>query len=353
MPDTPTPDVLPEYVGRQPPAATDPTTVPPATTAVALSPAIESGTPPITGKATPSLEQLHERMSAFEKATIRWTRITVVVSILAAGFVCAQWWEMHTGGRDTHDLAIQAGQQAEQARKQADQTAKLADGMAELASSTTRQAAATNTLALNSGGQLKVMGTQLETADRPWIEVVDVRPDPGKTLEWDVGPQISSDDIPMVTYNSITQVKNVGKSPALDLTAFSQLAVVQNGNINHDLAHVCNPPNYQSFVKPETAPLFPGETREIDIGLLRQFTSEEMYSFNAPDRPDEAYYNTKTVNIYLLECVAYRSQVSLERHVTRIVYRVDKPDGSLWTFGISEPNAPPILRLEPGYTFAN
>ena len=46
-----------------------------------------------------------EQMSGFEKATLRWARAAVIMSLLAAVFVCAQWWEMHEGGIDTHKLA--------------------------------------------------------------------------------------------------------------------------------------------------------------------------------------------------------------------------------------------------------
>jgi len=51
-------------------------------------------------------------MSGFERGTLRWAKVAVFMSALAAIFVCLQWWEMHEGGGDTHKLAEAADKQA-------------------------------------------------------------------------------------------------------------------------------------------------------------------------------------------------------------------------------------------------
>jgi hypothetical protein len=103
---------------------------------------------PVDPKAAvrPAAQQLAEverEMSGFEKATLRWTKTAVFMSFIAAFFVCAQWWEMHEGGRDTHDLAIAAGTQAnrmqefsDRMKDQADRTRDLADRMKDQADRT-------------------------------------------------------------------------------------------------------------------------------------------------------------------------------------------------------------------------
>lgn len=58
-------------------------------------------------------KNIEERMSRFEKSTLRLTRAAVAISAAAAIFVCLQWWEMHTGAIDTHTLALAAKQQAD------------------------------------------------------------------------------------------------------------------------------------------------------------------------------------------------------------------------------------------------
>lgn len=64
------------------------------------------------------LTEVEKQMSGFEKSTLRWARVAVLMSFLAALFVCAQWYEMHTSGADTHNLALAAKEQATLMRKQ-------------------------------------------------------------------------------------------------------------------------------------------------------------------------------------------------------------------------------------------
>jgi hypothetical protein len=58
------------------------------------------------------LPKVEQQMSGFEKATLRWAKLAVGMSALAALFVCAQWYEMHSGGFDTRTLAEAAKTQA-------------------------------------------------------------------------------------------------------------------------------------------------------------------------------------------------------------------------------------------------
>jgi hypothetical protein len=53
----------------------------------------------------------HPNMNEFERSTIKWARAAVIMSFLAALFVCLQWNEMRKGGADTHDLADAAKKQ--------------------------------------------------------------------------------------------------------------------------------------------------------------------------------------------------------------------------------------------------
>ena len=56
-------------------------------------------------------------MNEFEKSTIKWARVAVLMSGVAAFFVCLQWYEMHSGSVDTHDLATAAVKQAEASKQ--------------------------------------------------------------------------------------------------------------------------------------------------------------------------------------------------------------------------------------------
>ncbi|MBV9574477.1 MAG: hypothetical protein JOY93_10515 [Acidobacteriales bacterium] len=59
-------------------------------------------------------------MTGFERGTLRWAKLAVGMSAVAAFFVCLQWWEMRRGGIDTHALAQATKNASEAARDQAD-----------------------------------------------------------------------------------------------------------------------------------------------------------------------------------------------------------------------------------------
>jgi hypothetical protein len=61
---------------------------------------------------------VEREMTGFERATLQWAKVAVGMSAVAAFFVCLQWWEMHTGGADTHALAMAAKTQTENSMAQ-------------------------------------------------------------------------------------------------------------------------------------------------------------------------------------------------------------------------------------------
>jgi hypothetical protein len=77
-------------------------------------------------------KKIEERMSAFERSTIRLTRMAIGVSIVVGLAVCAQWWEMHQGGIDTHNLADAAAKTEKSAEKSAQASRDFADNAAKI-----------------------------------------------------------------------------------------------------------------------------------------------------------------------------------------------------------------------------
>jgi hypothetical protein len=116
------------------------------------------------------LDKVEKRLSGFERSTLRWTRASFGVVLATAVFICLQWLEMRSGGKDTHDLAVAAKSQAENTAKQ---IPKLDASIAQAS----RLAAATEQANQN-----------VLDADRPWIgiaiEVTNFEADqtPTKTL---------------------------------------------------------------------------------------------------------------------------------------------------------------------------
>jgi len=72
------------------------------------------------------LNEVKTEMNAFERSTLKWARTAVILSGLAALFVCLQWIEMRSSGTDTHDLAVAAKTQAENIGKQIPELQKTA-----------------------------------------------------------------------------------------------------------------------------------------------------------------------------------------------------------------------------------
>lgn len=61
-------------------------------------------------------------MSSFERSTLLWTGANFFVILLTGFFICLQWLEMRSGGKDTHDLAVAAKDQATLMREQLEGT---------------------------------------------------------------------------------------------------------------------------------------------------------------------------------------------------------------------------------------
>jgi hypothetical protein len=59
------------------------------------TPSISTAEPPPAPHATRRVEEVENRMTTFEKITVRWARFAVVVSLLGGVVVWYQWREMN------------------------------------------------------------------------------------------------------------------------------------------------------------------------------------------------------------------------------------------------------------------
>jgi hypothetical protein len=115
------------------------------------------------------LENVEKQMTGFEKATLRWAKAAVIMSGLAAIFVCLQWWEMHTGSADTHNLAVAAKNQAtwtqrlsEKMQTQSDETGKLVNQMAKEAKGTRELAEDNHSLLLGTQAAIVAFSASID-----------------------------------------------------------------------------------------------------------------------------------------------------------------------------------------------
>jgi hypothetical protein len=137
----------------------------------AAAPAKAFDTKPTESAAQKELEKIEKDMSSFEKSSLRWSRVAVILAGLAALFVCAQWIEMHSSSGDTHDLAIAAGKQADAAKAQSEQAKAQTEKMGESLSKTQALIDATNRLADESRRSADAARKFYVLDQRPWIGI--------------------------------------------------------------------------------------------------------------------------------------------------------------------------------------
>lgn len=116
-------------------------------------------------------EKIEERMSAFERSTIRLTKTAVGIAILTAVFVGFQGYEMYTGGVDTHALAGAAKTQADRTKNLADRMKDQADGTKTIADQAVVQANANKKLADNAVDTLANTKQSFRNEQRAWVGV--------------------------------------------------------------------------------------------------------------------------------------------------------------------------------------
>lgn len=165
------------------------------------------------------LQAVEQQTNSFEKATLRWAKLAVFMSAIAALFVCLQWYEMHTGGQDTHDLAVAAGKQADAAAKQADSARLQLEEMK-------KQVSDTHDLALAAKDQANAAQKTADTAhdtltrsNRPWVGVESVQ------ITQPIGFLKAGDGKdPTYFVNGSLEIiiKNFGSSPALSVKTFME-----------------------------------------------------------------------------------------------------------------------------------
>jgi hypothetical protein len=110
------------------------------------------------------LAEVKHDLSAFEKATLRWTRTTTGIGFVTAVFICLQWCEMHSGSVDTHALAGAAGKQATAAQNFSD-TAK------EISNSVAGAVDQLKSAADNARTSIKATQEALRLEQRPWVYI--------------------------------------------------------------------------------------------------------------------------------------------------------------------------------------
>jgi hypothetical protein len=193
------------------------------------------------------LEEVQREMTGFERATLRWAKVAVGMSAVAAFFVCLQWWEMHQGGIDTHDLAVAAGKQA--------------DRMKDFADITKDQTDQTKTIAQQAGNQSATQLGQLneiKATDRAFIFV--------KSVDTVIGPAINGDK----AYAWNVAFENSGTTPTKDLTLAVKCGFGGQFGDPVDVGGISEGDGFHAMIGPKSVQLAPSRCAALANFVFQQ-----------------------------------------------------------------------------------
>lgn len=241
------------------------------------------------------LAEVERQMTGFEKATIRWTRTAGIMSCFAALFVCAQWWEMHEGGADTHNLAVAAANQAAWTQRLATVADTESGDMKELAEHTKTVADQALIQAQAARDSVKAFQAELSQARKE----TEVAQEAQRALvKVDVAingdPHLDSDGSAHASFTFVPH--NIGHSTALDVTVYAKLHAMLTESLTFEglEERFC-----EDFRVPTGKPhdIFPGDSysEQIDIAMA----SNEVKKASTPEAPQ--------LFMQLSGCVQYRS----------------------------------------------
>lgn len=151
------------------------------------------------------------------KRAKRWVDLIAGLSVIATmGFVALQWYEMHSGGIDTHDLAVAAKAQADAAKSQADDTKTIAESAKSQANNTEKLALASKSAADTAASALGETQREFRTGERPYLTPT---PRGGFELPNGVHLVVHNDEKGNIKLSIEIVMTNSGKSPAIEVRA--------------------------------------------------------------------------------------------------------------------------------------
>jgi len=144
------------------------------------------------------------------KWIIGLTFVTAVAAILAAVFAGLQWGELHSGGADTHNLAVAAHDQAIAASEQEQALSAMSNAESGQLDTLNQSVDVARSAAKAANTQVSIM----QAEQRPWVSVKVI---PKKLF------LINSDGRRSITLSYDIIVENFGHIPARDISPSAEL----------------------------------------------------------------------------------------------------------------------------------
>jgi len=112
----------------------------------------------------------------FARRTANATVCLAILTFVLASATILTYIEVRGGGKDTHDLAVAAGKQADAAKTLAEQAKAQTAKMSESIEKATEQAAATNKLAREAHRSANIAAQVFDVSNRPYVGIETIRP---------------------------------------------------------------------------------------------------------------------------------------------------------------------------------
>jgi hypothetical protein len=274
-----------------------------------------------------------------DRIMIGATTVIAIGTLVSAGAISFQWWEMHTGGKDTTRIADAAGDQADAAQQFSDTAADINQGIADAVKKLDAQAKATQITANAAKSAAQIASNQLILGERPWLKIKHRIVGP---LTFDV--ERNGGPAAMMTLEDT--IENVGQSVAVNVLSWEELIPLDADTLHPDTAlarrkHWCDANRQVSKGGMQGYVMFPHDpiisNREIGA-LMTKIIAQRLHNsikrpwFQVPpDSPLEGM-----VGFVIVGCVSYRSSFeprSAPAHETQFLYRL----GSLDEHGLMYP----------------
>jgi hypothetical protein len=256
-----------------------------------------------------------------------FTFVIAVVGIFQWIVIRGQLSEMRAGGKDTHELAVQAKNQgdasrdlAEAAKLQADRTKDIADRALVQATATNKLAGAAAVQADNSKEMVNAARKANEQADhsfsaqtRPWIGITDV------ILEVEPGTESSWRTIVSLRMPSAI-VRNYGATPAHKVGIYfeaSEQAKIY-AKWPNNFGPVCTRAEEEGSSTIAMHPSYPESIFPDAKGTAVPY-------------PVNVQKDTWWPDTYVLGCISYQSTFDESWHHTRLVYALPAINGTKTT----------------------
>jgi len=243
---------------------------------------------------------------------------TVVYSVFAGW----QLHEIHSGAKDTHDLAVAAGKQADRMQDFADQMKRQADQTHDLAVAAGKQADASKATSDLTARQFNA-SQRLTESQRASIEVAFASVD---------NPITFHDDGLSIVFS--IALKNVGRLTANKVkirfkSYFSQWGESMFTEPMRQQRDFCAKPNVlrlrkdwedlRGLTRDDALTIIPGETKpwQINFGMGKPTQSELVELPNDPT-------GKKRVFPIVVGCVDYQSGAMVEPHQTGFIFEIQR-----------------------------